>query len=516
MPSRSAPLLAAVSLLLAPSAALAGPRCVNLEAAFAGELADVVCVESIDLTTANPATTPQNNLVPGVPAGTWPAFAFTPQTDRNVISPDAPDRTPITKAVPGIQLMARVADDPTGEARFLLRLPDGWNGRLVVAGASGTRSEFNGDFAWSDYVVQEGYAYASQNKGIMNFRLVGVSVTPPSDPLACRLNPSSAAWVHFYDNDDAKPFTEWQGRIHRPGRGAGPRRREGGVRQLPSRWTYAVGTSNGGYQVRRALEEAPDLFDGGLDWEGTFVRLGDTTSSRTSRPLSCHFPDYVASGFNPALRRRAGILAAGFPPDIVHRDALGQVTCLALVSTTRILFWEVTQCQWQKRLDPGYDTYGAGPGNYDYLVADGGDSTSPRASPSFTTTGKIKKSARDRGRNDGRAPPDPAPGPPLRRRGPPFNTRKGTAFFQRRAPRRTSPQFRLYEVQNGNHIENYRNTFSELEYLQPYAQAAFEALVRHVETGAPLPPDQCIPRGSGGAIAAAPAQPGRCAELLAP
>jgi hypothetical protein len=57
------------------------------------------------------------------------------------------------------------------KARFLLRLPNDWNGRLVVAGASGTRSEFNGDFAWSDYVVQKGYAYASQNKGTLNFQL---------------------------------------------------------------------------------------------------------------------------------------------------------------------------------------------------------------------------------------------------------------------------------------------------------------------------------------------------------
>jgi poly(3-hydroxybutyrate) depolymerase len=37
------------------------------------------------------------------------------------------------------------------------------------------------------------------------------------------------------------------------------------------RRTYAVGTSNGGYQVRRAMEEAPNLFDGGVDWEGTFI-----------------------------------------------------------------------------------------------------------------------------------------------------------------------------------------------------------------------------------------------------
>ena len=47
----------------------------------------------------------------------------------------------------------RIADDPAGEARILIRLPDQWNGKLLVAGAFGTRSEFNGDFAWSDYVV---------------------------------------------------------------------------------------------------------------------------------------------------------------------------------------------------------------------------------------------------------------------------------------------------------------------------------------------------------------------------
>ena len=39
----------------------------------------------------------------------------------------------------------------------------------------------------------------------------------------------------------------------------------------PARFTYAVGTSNGGYQVRRAVELAPKVFDGGVDWEGTFV-----------------------------------------------------------------------------------------------------------------------------------------------------------------------------------------------------------------------------------------------------
>ena len=80
----------------------------------------------------------------------------------------------------------------------------------MVAGASGTRSEFNGDFAWSDYVVQKGYAYASQNKGVLNlFHRRGERATPPADPLACRLNPASAVWVHFFDNDPGQPFTRW-------------------------------------------------------------------------------------------------------------------------------------------------------------------------------------------------------------------------------------------------------------------------------------------------------------------
>ena len=171
---------AALALLLS-NAAGAATRCEVVLQKLGNALADATCFESADLTTNNPNTTPANNSIPGLPVG-----AFTPQTDRATIAPAAADKTPITKVVPGIQISARIADDPTGQARFLLRLPNDWNGRLVVAGASGTRSEFNGDFAWSDYVVQQGYAYASQNKGVLNLLFSTVA-----DPLGCRLNPAS-------------------------------------------------------------------------------------------------------------------------------------------------------------------------------------------------------------------------------------------------------------------------------------------------------------------------------------
>jgi hypothetical protein len=73
-------------------------------------------------------------------------------------------------------------------------------------------------------------------------------------------------------------------------------------------------------------------------------------------------------------------------------------------------------------------------------------------------------------------------------------------------------QFRMYEVQNGNHLEGYALVFPELRVIQPHAHRAFDLLVDHVEKNAPLPPSQCIPKD--GAISATPAQPGHCARLL--
>src|SRR5919109_3367865 len=100
----------AALLFVIPFSARAGLTCADVLAALKSELADATCFVSSDLTTNNEQTTPQNNSLPGLPP-----FAFTPRTDRDVISPNAPDHTPITKAVPGIQLQARMASDPLGQ-----------------------------------------------------------------------------------------------------------------------------------------------------------------------------------------------------------------------------------------------------------------------------------------------------------------------------------------------------------------------------------------------------------------
>jgi hypothetical protein len=488
-------LCAAISLsLLLPHSALAAASCAEVLKRLGAQLAEATCFASPDLTTNNAQTTPPNNSLPGLPP-----FAFTPQTDRGVVSPNPPNRTPITKVVPGLQIQARIASDPLGQARFLLRLPADWNGRLVVAGASGTRSEFNGDFAWSDYVVQQGYAYASQNKGVYNFQL-----TSAADPLACRFNPDTplAAFpIHFYANDPGQLFTRWTEFMIKAGRIA-----QDGVKAAygrSPRFTYAVGVSNGGYQVRRAIEAAPEVFDGGVDWEGTFVDDAAPNVLTDLPPAILNFPDYRASGFNSASTAAANIRGAGYPPDIVAGTA-------SLWANHWASFWEVTQCQWQKRLDPSYDTYGSGTGTYNYVsrlsVSDVGEQLA-----AFANTGEVRQPlVTVAGTMDALLPIDHHARAYARKVA--GASKHSKHDDDDRADRR-SP-YRLYEIQNGNHLETYKDTFTQLEFIQPHAQRALNLVVEHVERHRSLPPSQCVARGAS--IADAPAQPGHCASLFVP
>src|SRR4029077_6403410 len=239
----------------------------------------------------------------------------------------------------------------------------------------------NGDFAWSDYVVQKGYAYASQNKGVLNLFIVTLAPPPPADPLACRLNPASPVFVHFFDNDPGQPFTRWAEFMVKAAELAREGVKAGYGHQ--ARFTYAVGTSNGGYQVRRAIETAPELFDGGVDWEGTFVDAHAPNLLTDLPPAILNFPDYLASGLSAASTAAKNIQAAGYPPDIVA----GAASLWGLYNTQ---FWEVTQCQWQKRLDPTYNTYVSGTGTYNYVsrlsVSDVGAQFA-----AFATTGRIQR-----------------------------------------------------------------------------------------------------------------------------
>ena len=490
---------AATLSLLIPMSASAAPAtpCEQALKKIGKDLADIHCFVSTDLTTNNVLTTPQNNSLPGLPA-----FAFTPITDRGVIAPSAAKRPPITKAVPGVQIEARIASDPTGQARFLLRLPDDWNGRLVVAGASGTRSEFNGDFAWSDYVVQKGYAYASQNKGVLNLQF-----STAADPLACRLNPSSPLYVNFYDNGPGQEFTRWVEYMVKAGELA-----QEGVKSAygkPAKYTYAVGTSNGGYQVRRALETAPKVFDGGVDWEGTFVDEEAPNILTDLPPAVLNWPDYSVT-FDPNSTAAKNIVAAGYPPDIVLPAIPAGFTSRSMWGNYSNSYWEVTECQWQKRLDPTYNTYVSGMGTYNYTQRRSFSDVGANMA-SFATTGDVTQPLITvAGTMDALLPIDHHARAYARKV---EAAREDANHGQAKKDEKERP-YRLYEVQNGNHIETYQDGFPQLELIMPHAQKAFDLLVGNVENKAALPPSQCIPRS--GAIAASPAQPGFCAQLFVP
>ncbi|MEU4218755.1 tannase/feruloyl esterase family alpha/beta hydrolase [Actinoplanes sp. NPDC026623] len=218
--------------------------------------------------------------------------------------------------VPGIQIDGYFPDTSTTNAthgwnhdsQFVLRLPERWNGGLVVSGSPGVREQYANDFAIGDWVLAQGYAFAATDKGNVGAAFYRDGVRP----------------------GDA--IVEWNHRMTELTRSARATvaRRYG---RAP-RHTYAAGLSNGGYLVRWQLENHPELYDGGVDWEGTLWHP-DRPSLLTFLP--------------PALRayprnRPAEVIAAGFAPgseflwDFHHR-----------------VYWDLTQRIYREELDPDYD-----------------------------------------------------------------------------------------------------------------------------------------------------------------
>ncbi|HET6501043.1 MAG TPA: tannase/feruloyl esterase family alpha/beta hydrolase [Amycolatopsis sp.] len=221
---------------------------------------------------------------------------------------------PVPGPVPGLQIDGYFPDDSTTntnhgwnhDAQFVLRLPRNWNGGLVVTGSPGNRRQYANDRAIADQVLAEGYAFAATDKG----------------------NTGSDFFTDGKQPGDA--MAEWNFRVTQLTIAAKATLTRYYGR--PPVRTLAAGLSNGGYLVRWQLENRPELYDGGVDWEGTLWTQQDNPLTFLP-PALRGYPDDPQS-----------IVDAGFAPGSEFLWAYHYQ-----------VYWDLTQRIYRAEFDPGYD-----------------------------------------------------------------------------------------------------------------------------------------------------------------
>ncbi|AZQ33111.1 tannase/feruloyl esterase family alpha/beta hydrolase [Streptomyces cyaneochromogenes] len=368
-------------------------------------------------------------------------------------------RTPT--GVPGIQIDGYFPDSSRfnathgwrHDAQFVIRLPDRWNGGLVVTGAPGTRRQYATDTAISDEVLALGYAYAATDKG------------------------NSGA--DFY-RDGKRPgdaVAEWNARtteLTRAARKAVAQR----YGHAPRR-TYMTGISNGGYLTRWQLENHPDLYDGGVDWEGA-LWTPDGPNLLTSLPTA------VAHVLGSA--RDEDLYAAGFARGSeflwpYHEQA----------------YWGVTQKIYRAEFDPAYDPDCPGPSAgstperilapcvsdaaYDYASR---PASVRRAVARVALTGHIGRPLITlHGDLDALLP----------------KAVDSDVYARMVDASGRGPLHRYFTIAGGTHVDGLYDTYPDrLRPILPCYRSAFDALVSWVERGTRPPADRTVGRPANGDV----------------
>jgi hypothetical protein len=370
-------------------------------------------------------------------------------------------RTP--SGVPGLQVDGYFPDTSTANAthgwnhdsQFVIRLPNQWNGKLVITGAPGVRKQYAHDQIIGDWLLARGYAYASTDKGNGGTSFYRDGVAP----------------------GDAG--VEWNQRVTQIAVAAkeAVRLRYGRAAER----TYVTGISQGGYLTRWQLENRPDLYDGGVDWEGTFWTSGIPNAFTNLSAALKHYPRYRATG-DPAAH--AAMIAAGFAAgsEFLWEDHYG-------------LYWDLTQRTYREEFDPDYDgTAEAGTpfcqsgmpdcdADYDYAARPPGVRD---ALERIANTGRIGK-------------------PMLTLHGTldallPIRT-NGDAYTRLVQASGSGALHRYYVIEDGNHVDGRHAAFPDrLRPIYGCWAEAFVALERWVESEEAPPPSQFVPNPREGDI----------------
>ncbi|MEU6494949.1 tannase/feruloyl esterase family alpha/beta hydrolase [Streptomyces sp. NPDC049097] len=402
---------------------------------------------------------------------TTAALAGTPYTDMADQAGLTAKDTRNPSGVPGLQIDGFFPDDShtntthgwNHDAQFVIRLPDHWNGGLVVTGAPGTRRQYATDTAISDRVLAQGYAYAATDKGNSgaDFYRDG---TRPGDAVA--------EW-----NRRTTQLTLAAKRVVAAHYGRAPRR------------TYMTGISNGGYLTRWQLEHRPELYDGGVDWEGA-LWTAEGPSLLTSLPVT------VARALGSA--RDEDLYAAGFAPGSEFLWAYHEKA-----------YWGLTQKIYRAEFDPSYDTAcpGASAGSsveeilapcpsdaaYDYAKR---PASVHRAVARVALTGRIGKPLITlHGDLDALLP----------------KATDSDVYDRMVARSGRGALHRYYTVEGGTHVDGLYDTYPDrLRPVLPCYRAAFDALTAWVDRGVRPPADRTVGRPANGDVV------GSCALTDAP
>ncbi len=363
--------------------------------------------------------------------------------------------------VPGVQVDGYFPDSSTTntnngwnhDSQFVIRLPDKWNGKLVVSGAPGVRAQYANDFIIGDYVLSKGFAFASTDKG------------------------NTGARFYADGSEPGGSIAEWHRRVTQLTRATKvvAEQRYG---RTPRR-TYLFGISNGGYLTRWQLENRPGLYDGGVDWEGTLMRAAGPNLLTYLPTALKHYPAYAATGDEQA---HDAMIEAGF--------ARGSEFLWPFHYS---YYWDLTQRIYREELDPEYDgALDAGvpfcasgtpacDADYDYSSR---PAAVKKAVRSVQLTGRIGKPLLTlHGSLDALLPP-----------------RTDSHVYDRLVDRAGSGRLhRYYRIADGTHTDNLYNTYPDrLRPLLPCAREAFDALTGWVQRGARPPADGFYPRPESG------------------